>query len=488
MNIEKISEATASLSDEESIHSVFTPDDERPFPIDVLPANLREVAEHVSNEYKAPLDLVAPQVLAVVSASLGRGIRLITNHPDPSYGLTYMFIATRPGNNKSTIMKFLSQPLKDHQKEVRKRHRIEIESNLVHEYAEKKAKQGSKDWKPSKKEIDEEIGKAVPTLIAEHYSQEGLATTLSYNDEYLALISTDASGVIDMLKGSKAGGHNQGEILLKGYSGESYDCNNKVAADEHLEEIRMSINWLGTIETLRTFIHDRQIKGRGLLSRFCFAQVDDRILPSNATRNIIDESIRGGWTQFIEGLLSKYWRKDEAQVVEVSMSNDAIQLCVDFRNQYVEEQDELMWLESLPERWAENALRFALILHVCRHPHAPQDHLLSQETMKGAIAVMRWFIGREIACMEEVKDNNPEIAQCKGRVFEYLNQNGPTKVRDLNKRRKILKKEYNHLLNEWVRSGELAMWNGSLGNAPSLRVAIPGDDRIPADAELITNP
>ena len=222
--------------------------------------------------------------------------------------------------------------------------------------------------------------------------------------------------------------------------------------------------------------------------RFCFAQVDDRILPSNATRNIIDESIRGGWTQFIEGLLSKYWRKDEAQVVEVSMSNDAIQLCVDFRNQYVEEQDELLWLESLPERWAENALRFALILHVCRHPHAPQDHLLSEETMKGAIAVMRWFIGREIACMEEVKDNNPEIAQCKVKLFKHLSENGPTKVRDFDKKRKILKKENKHLLNEWVRSGELAMWNGSLGNAPSLRVAIAGDDRIPADVELITNP
>ena len=69
-----------------------------------------------------------------------------------------------------------------------------------------------------------------------------------------------------------------------------------------------------------------------------------------------------------------------------------------------------------------------------------------------------------------------------------MSENGPTKIRDLNKRRKILKKEYKHLLNEWVRSGELAMWNGSQGNAPSLRVAIAGDDRIPADAELITNP
>ena len=90
--------------------------------------------------------------------------------------------------------------------------------------------------------------------------------------------------------------------------------------------------------------------------------------------------------------------------------------------------------------------------------------------------------------MEEVKDNNPAVAYCKGEVFKYLSEYGPTKIRDFDKMWKILKKEYKHLLSEWVRSGELAMWNGSLGNAPSLRVAIPGDDRIPADAELITNP
>ena len=89
---------------------------------------------------------------------------------------------------------------------------------------------------------------------SEHYTQEGLANTLSYNDEYLALVSTDASGVVDLLRGSKSNGNFQGEILLKGYSGESYDCNNKTAKNEHLEEIRLAINWLGTIDTLNTFI------------------------------------------------------------------------------------------------------------------------------------------------------------------------------------------------------------------------------------------
>ena len=162
--------------------------------------------------------------------------------------------------------------MKEYQNKVRKDYRITIQNQLIQEFQEKKKGDIPKDWQPTQKAINEEIGKTLPTLIAEHYSQEGLATTLSYNDEYLVIMSTDVSGVIDGLRGAKSGGYNQGEILLKGYAGESYDCNNKVAMDEHLEEIRLAINWLGTIDTLNTFITDPQIKGEGVIIKIPLCQ------------------------------------------------------------------------------------------------------------------------------------------------------------------------------------------------------------------------
>ena len=97
MNTEQISKVTDSLLDEESIVSTFQPDDESPFPIDALPSPLREMAESVSDAYDAPIDLAAPQTLSAVSCCLGKGVSLTTNHPDPTYGLLYMFLATRPG-------------------------------------------------------------------------------------------------------------------------------------------------------------------------------------------------------------------------------------------------------------------------------------------------------------------------------------------------------------------------------------------------------
>ena len=75
--------------------------------------------------------------------------------------------------------------------------------------------------------------------------------------------------MVDDLKGSRSNGNFQGELLLKGYSGESYDSNLKVADDEHLDEVRLSVTWAGTEQTLKEFVFDSRIKSRGLLSRFC---------------------------------------------------------------------------------------------------------------------------------------------------------------------------------------------------------------------------
>lgn len=482
MNTEQISKVTDSLLDEESIVSTFQPDDESPFPIDALPSPLREMAESVSDAYDAPIDLAAPQTLSAVSCCLGKGVSLTTNHPDPTYGLLYMFLATRPGVAKSNVSKCLIKPLKEHQIWMRKSYKEATEKRLIQENEE-----GGKVRKVTKEDIEREIDKSLPTIIVEHYTQEGLANTLSHNDEYLAMVSTDVSGVIDALRGSKAHGCFQGEILLKGYSGESYDCNNKNAKDEHLEEIRLSINWLGTIDTLKVFASDHQINNRGLLSRFCFAEIDKPVPFARVGRKVLDRAIQETWSRFLTDLLVKYWRNNSEPIEGVIASDEAIELGVDFRNEFVTQQDLFGDLSSLGDRWTENAWRIGLILHVSKHPHDPSRHELSQETIYSAIRIMRWFIGRELACVEEFKGHDPSVMECKGRVFNHLKDNGASTIRELHRSAGLKKAQY-RLMYNWVRYGELVMWNASKGNKPSPTFALVGDDRIPTNIELITDP
>jgi hypothetical protein len=254
-----------------------------------------------------------------------------------------------------------------------------------------------------------------------------------------------------------------------------------------LEEIRLSINWLGTIDTLKVFASDHQINNRGLLSRFCFAEIDKPVPFARVGRKVLDRAIQETWSCFLTDLLVKYWRNNSEPIEGVIASDEAIELGVDFRNEFVTQQDLFGDLSSLGDRWTENAWRIALILHVSKHPHDPSRHELSKETMSSAIRIMRWFIGRELACVEEFIGHDPTIMECKGRVFNYLKDNGASTIRELHRSAGLKKTQY-RLMYKWVRYGELVMWNASKGNKPSPTFALAGDVRIPKDVELITDP
>ena len=122
--------------------------------------------------------------------------------------------------------------MEEFQRDVRKQNRIGVETRLIHENTQKKI------GDPPRETLTERLGSLLPTLWSNIILQEGLATTLSYNNEFIALNSSDSSGLVDLLRGAKSNGVFQGELLLKGFCGESYDCNKKTVSDEHLGEIR----------------------------------------------------------------------------------------------------------------------------------------------------------------------------------------------------------------------------------------------------------
>ena len=137
-----------------------------------------------------------------------------------------------------------------------------------------------------------------------------------------------------------------------------------------------------------------------------------------------------------------------------------------------------MHLGGLPERWAENALRVALVLHCMEYLDCSESHELGEATMQNAILITRWFIGREIAFLESFREYDQAIESSKANVFDYLQSNGPTTARDL-VRRRLIKKENRYLLDKWVEEEELIVWDGSNGARPSPTYALLGDDRVP---------
>jgi hypothetical protein len=112
MNTENLLKIAEQIAVSSAPDSSFQADSETPFPVHLLPQDIRGVLEALAHAYKAPRDLIACMQLGILSSCLGKGIYLVSNHPDPTYGLLYQFVATLPGVNKSTVLKWLSRPLK----------------------------------------------------------------------------------------------------------------------------------------------------------------------------------------------------------------------------------------------------------------------------------------------------------------------------------------------------------------------------------------
>jgi len=147
----------------------------------------------------------------------------------------------------------------------------------------------------------------------------------------------------------------------------------------------------------------------------------------------------------------------------------------------------LRHLCGLSERWAENALRIALVLHCMEHAGEAGSHPVDGSTMERAISIIRWFIGREMAWMESSGNEDPVAEKLKARVYQYLRDHGPTTARELG-RSAGLKSKWRYLLDKWVEAGELDDWNASKGARRSPTYALKGDDRIPSEiAELSTH-
>ena len=62
------------------------------FPFDALPGRIKDFSENISYAYNSPSEIVAASVISVLGMCLGRGVCLVTDDPEPTYGLLYLYL------------------------------------------------------------------------------------------------------------------------------------------------------------------------------------------------------------------------------------------------------------------------------------------------------------------------------------------------------------------------------------------------------------
>jgi hypothetical protein len=189
-----------------------------PFPVEALPPAMRGFVLDVSRVHRTPPDLPACYALGIVSASMGKGLRMRTEPDRTTSGNLYLIVGALSGAGKSSVFESVMAPLRAYENQLADKwgedqgSRRAVEEELRAAKI-KKIKEKVLDGSDKKKQAasqeqliqliaqqqDNDISE--PSLICEDITSEAMAEHLAQNGECIALFSGDGRAVVDIICG-----------------------------------------------------------------------------------------------------------------------------------------------------------------------------------------------------------------------------------------------------------------------------------------------
>ena len=427
--------------------------DELPaFPTHLLPAPLREIVAETARLYQLPEELPGALALGAASAALGQGV-VLCNPPHEVAGNLFEALSAPSGTGKSNAYRFVMKPLYDAEAEktcdFNEKRRPELEAERYFLEAqlagEKKAvtkprsKLSANDEDTAKNRLRELKAKLEevetllqpPRLILEDATVQKMALVMSQNGETAALLSADAGDVISNILGRWNSTNRTDEnLLLKAFSRDPYTQDRIGRGPVALVKPCATVVLIMTPDALDDLFSIDRLSSGGLLPRFLVLPSTARPKPSNGQR-IPDQRIVDAWRGCINGLLAAYrWRNGPS--AGVSLTPDAAAVFDDYRNNdFVARFDEVADVASFAARYAEQAQRLALILHVVQHGADAGYHPLAEETAKSGVEFTRFFAARQLVFMA---GNRAKKRGEEARELYELVLHGQMTLRDLQRR------------------------------------------------------
>jgi len=396
-------------------HLAIKPPEPAPFPVECLPGPMREITEAVARQEGIPPAIAACCALGVVSAAVGKRLRMPSLPEKTCSGNLYILCAAPSGSNKSETCRVIAKPLHEFEAErieswgqndrpdlleAEKFRAARIKAIEKQLQKDKPADDHSKLRNELRDHVSaiEAIKKQLhpPRLLAENVTSEALGLLLERNDQCSSVISADAREVIDVLSGryQKGGGTDEG-IYLKGFSLEPYYLDRVIRAPLNLREICISCLWLVQPDKLQELVRTPSLSSGGLLPRFLVCQLEFVPAPINRNGHGIEPGLTGRWQILITSLVTTY--RLARDNFKLSISPAARDLLYDHCDQIRRR----LVLDLKPrgeyaKRWNEQAWRLCVVLHAAEHGANAHEHEVSEQTARNAIQIAEWFASEQM--------------------------------------------------------------------------------------------
>ena len=435
-----------------------------PAPIDALPVVLRNMCREAQDAFKIPIETSMLNALATVGACASKHYKAKIKKGVEARPNIYALTFQTPGERKTTNYTPFVGAVK---KWINKRQDwwedakidIEIRAGKI-EALKRQIKNGSTDSPEADtaevKRLQKEPTAPNPDFTASDGTPEALAQTMSECGERLFLASSDAKITLAIILGkySRDGKVDDG-FILKSYDGEPYSSLRRgEGRSVKMDDPCLSIALTTQVRELENIKHKPELIESGFMSRFSFCMPDalagavdeDGELVRKFDDAEISEATEAKYHELINMLL------DDADKITttyyVPVGGDARERWIDFYHDIERKMgDEYSDRKDIVIRAPHHALKFALILALCRSDTAPA---ITLQDMNNAIRLEEYYWLHTQRMLSFVLTNSMPLIAKRIVAFAKKDNDSEVDVRSMQRRMNNVKKEQVQSAIDWL--------------------------------------
>ena len=363
------------------------------FPIGTLPPPIAALVLAIAAVHGVPAVMPAAIALSMIAAAIGKGLLIASGKGRRTMGNLYFLVSAESGTNKSTSLGIFLEPLKALEADLKNfaGSHGSTPPNPTHPTEDDGGSEGSEglpqmfDGEVSPEKSAEE---ACTRLTCSNVTGPSLAKLLAENRETTFNVNPEAGNLLQQV--SKSQSH-LGELLLKGFSGDSVEIDRKNQKPVVLAKPCITVCWLCQPHRLDQFLASDHLMEDGLLARFLVSHSKAGMAFMAEDDNAIPVDVSDEYRALIHTLFKNYaLRSGEPFIVQTSP--EAFEVLRAYHNHNAERwHAEEGSLRCCIARWTEQAWKITLVLHAGTHGGNSHGVAVERATAERAVALQEWF-------------------------------------------------------------------------------------------------
>jgi replicative DNA helicase len=417
----------------------------RPFPVEVFPGWLADQVTAVAEATQTPLDLAASVALACLSTAAGGRVLVKVDRSWTEQVNLYTVTALPPGSRKSPVFRAMTSPLsaaEDALRELVAEQRVEAElaSRVAWARAEQLAKKAETaqanptealaDATAAAKEATAIVVPELPRLMTDDVTPESCISLLAAHGGRMAVLSAEGD-VFATLTGTRYSAAPNLGVFLKGHAGDKLQVDRKGRPAETIERPALTLGVTTQPGTLAGLAAMPGFRDRGVLARILYSLPANTVGSRNNQAEPVSEAVETTYADALRTLVlmlagDQYSNLDDGPR-QLELTPDARQVLLEFQDWLEPRLDprtgQLAPITDWASKLAGATVRIAALLHVAHTFHHGYAQPITDDTLRAAEAVGRYYLDHALAVYDLMGRSDPDLDDART-VLDWVRKRG----------------------------------------------------------------